>query len=193
MTTKRAHRKPRRKSRPASARFAAQQAEWGHLTKPLPCAECAATDADLVTGLACYPHRPELHTRRFWRCSCGAFCGCHPNTTNPLGAPAGPQTRKARNLAHEAIDALWQRKMAKEGCARHVARSAAYAWLAAQLGIDVKDCHISYMGAAMAGRVVAICAEFKEQARARRAANLSTLNPATTAPPQENRHENRHV
>lgn len=56
--------------------------------------------------------------------------------------------------AHEAFDPLWkfstfQRQKTK--------RSEAYRWLATQLGIDFKNCHIGEFDAATCGKVVEVC------------------------------------
>lgn len=124
------------------------------------CMECGSA-ATLTTGAVIYPHRRDLHAKPFWQCRCGAYCGCHPGTTQPLGNPCGPETRAARSAAHAAFDPLWKRKVAKEGCSKGKARGKGYKWLADQLGIDPKDCHIGMMDASTARRVVAIvrCAQ----------------------------------
>lgn len=120
------------------------------------CGECG-TKAVLVDGLAVYPHRPDLKEKYFWRCSCGAYCGTHPNTINPLGAPAGAETRRARSAAHAIFDPMWQKRQRLSGMPAGKARGKGYKWLAAQLGIDPKDCHIGMMDAPTARRVVEVC------------------------------------
>ena len=116
------------------------------------CMECGRR-AKLVGGEAIYPHRPDLYAKRFWRCECGAYVGCHPGTENALGFPAGPDARKARNAAHAAFDPLWRSK--------ELSRSAAYKWLADQLGQRAGLTHISWMDAATARRVVTVCQQRK--------------------------------
>jgi hypothetical protein len=110
------------------------------------CIECGEV-ATLCTGADLYPHRPGLHKKSFYRCQCGAYCGCHPGTTQALGFPCGAATRKARSEAHAAFDPLW-----KSG---QMSRSGAYKWLAAAIGIDRKDCHIGMMSRERALAVVA--------------------------------------
>lgn len=109
------------------------------------CAECGGM-AVLTTGRTIYPHRPDLYKKHFWRCSCGAYCGCHPNTKTPLGTPCGPITRKARSAAHAAFDPLWKRG--------ELTRKQAYKWLADTLGMTREECHIGMMNAEQAGAVV---------------------------------------
>lgn len=112
------------------------------------CMECSAK-AVLVGGRAIYPHRPDLYGKRFWLCECGAYVGCHPGTQDPLGCPAGPAARKARNAAHAAFDPIWR--------SRQMSRSEAYKWLASELGQRASETHISWMDEATALKVAHIC------------------------------------
>lgn len=116
------------------------------------CIECASA-ARLVGGKRIYPHRRDLYDRHFWLCECGAYCGTHRGTTEPLGYPCGPVTRKARSRAHAAFDPLWRGKNAP------MRRGEAYQWLAKRLGISKRDCHIGMMNAEMADAT----ARFSEQ------------------------------
>lgn len=121
------------------------------------CVECGTLATEVVGGLAIYPHRPDLYNLRFLRCTCGAYVGFHKGTDIPLGRPGGAETNRARHAAHRAFDPLWQRKIAKDGCTKTEARGAGYAWLAEQLGIDPRLCHIGMMDRATALRVVEVC------------------------------------
>lgn len=127
------------------------------------CIECGSL-ARPVTGEAIYPHRPDLHEKPFYLCACGAYVGCHPGTSIPLGKPAGPETRSARSQAHAVFDALWKRKAERGDCGFGKARGKAYRWLAEQLGIDPTDCHISWFDAATCRRVVEVCAPYARAA-----------------------------
>lgn len=121
------------------------------------CGECGQP-TQMVGGKVIYPHRPDLWDGRwYWRCACGAYCGVHRGTLKPLGSPAGRETRRAREAAHAAFDPLWQKRQQLSGLTKHHARGKGYKWLAAELGIDRKDCHIGMMDAATARRVVEIC------------------------------------
>jgi len=114
----------------------------------LPCLECGSENHTLGDGRRAYPHRPDLFSKVFWFCGCGAFVGCHPCGNKPLGAPAGKATKRARMDAHEAFDRLWK--------GRQMGRSEAYRWLASTLGIEARDCHIGHMTEAMARRVAEV-------------------------------------
>lgn len=132
-------------------------------TETLPrvdCGECGRP-AGLVTGEVVYPHRRDLHRKPFWRCCvCLAYVGCHDGTYKPLGTPCGTATRAARISAHAAFDGLWRRKMARDGLSQQRARGQGYKWLSEQLGIPTHETHIGMFNAAMALRVVEICAPF---------------------------------
>jgi hypothetical protein len=110
------------------------------------CIECGK-EGQLVTGREIYPHRPDLYSKRFYLCECGAYCGCHPNSVVPLGFPCGPATRRARNAAHAAFDPIWRSKQ--------MTRASAYKWLADVLSIDPAVCHIGMMNEAQALATVA--------------------------------------
>ena len=114
----------------------------------LPCLECGSASHTLWNGRRAYPNRPDLFSKLFWFCECGAFVGCHPGGKKPLGAPAGKATKRARMEAHEAFDRLWKGKQ--------MGRSEAYRWLAGQLGIEPRECHIGHMTAALARRTVEV-------------------------------------
>jgi hypothetical protein len=125
------------------------------------CGECGKP-AGLVNGALIYPSRPDLAAKPFWRCcACGAYIGCHADTKIALGTPAGPETRRARNLAHAAFDPLWRRKVLRDGVPVFEARGAAYRWLAGQIGTEAAKTHIGMMDAATAATVVEVCAPYQ--------------------------------
>lgn len=137
----------------ASAKMKPQHVDCGECGKP----------CGLVDGRTVYPNRPDLAAKVMWRCAvCGAYVGVHEGTTQPLGSPAGPETRKARERAHGAFDILWARKIRRDGVSKSEARGAAYKWLAGELGIAPADCHIGMMDAATANRVADLCLPFSK-------------------------------
>lgn len=112
--------------------------------------------APLVTGKEVYPHRRDLWRKRFYRChDCDAHVGVHPGTERPLGTPAGPALRKVRMKAHAAFDPLWKYTGAFPN------RSAAYRWLARQLGIKAKRCHIGHFDGRQCNKTITFCAELQ--------------------------------
>lgn len=104
--------------------------------------------AQLVGGDVVYPHRRDLYGLRFYYCNpCGAWVGCHPGTTRPLGRLANAELRQAKVEAHAAFDPLWRSGRKK--------RKEAYAWLAQQIGVE--RIHIGECDVETCRRVVEIC------------------------------------
>jgi hypothetical protein len=126
------------------------------VTAPI-CPYCQATAA-LVGGDVIYPWRQDLADKRFYKClACpDAYVGCHPGTERPLGRLADAKLRQAKSHAHAVFDPLWETKV-ERGMNKGEARGKGYAWLAGQLGVDPKDCHIGMMDVETCMRVVVIC------------------------------------
>ncbi len=102
---------------------------------------------ELVTGIKIYPHRPDLRKLEFWLCEpCWAYVGTHKRSGLPLGRLADKDLRSAKSAAHRAFDPIWQSKKMKRG--------DAYAWLARELGISSKDCHIGEFDQIQCGAVM---------------------------------------
>ena len=110
-------------------------------------------------GSEVYPHRPDLWGKKFYKCPhCpDTYVGCHPSTNVPLGRMANKELRDAKMAAHEVFDALWRRKMNRDNCTRSKARTAAYKWLSAEMGIHIKKTHIGLMTVDQCAQVVRIC------------------------------------
>lgn len=115
-----------------------------------PCVECGG-HGQPVTGEAIYPNRPDLHKRLFYLCGCGAYVGSHRKSYTPLGYPAGPRTRVARQRAHSAFDRIWRHGL--------MSRDDAYEWLSKAMGIPAMLCHIGKLNEAQAIRVTRISTE----------------------------------
>lgn len=114
------------------------------------CIECGSATA-LVTGEAIYPHRPDLYSKKFWLCECGAYCGCHGVTERPLGNPCGSATRHARMAAHRVFDPIWK--------SREMGRREAYTWLSEMMGLAPEQTHIGMFTRDQALEVVRHCRE----------------------------------
>lgn len=121
------------------------------------CDYCGS-EAELVGGDVIYPHRPDLAGKKIWRCSpCDAYVGTHQDSdAKPLGRLANRDLREAKIAAHAAFDPLWRAKVRRDGCSRSKARGKGYKWLAGQLGIEAKDCHIGMFDVETCRRVVAV-------------------------------------
>lgn len=119
------------------------------------CPYCKAS-TNLVSGLEVYPHREDLSSKKFYLCKpCNAYVGCHPDSSKPLGTPANKATRKARSEAHRTFDVIW-----KDG---YMARSDAYRWLSARLGIAKSRTHIAMFSEGVCFQVVALAKELLEE------------------------------
>jgi hypothetical protein len=124
---------------------------------PPRCDYCGAA-TERVGGDVIYPHRPDLAAKVIYRCvPCGAWVGCHHGTDVPLGRLADSELRLAKQAAHAAFDPLWEAKRRREDISKSKARNAGYEWLAEQLGIKRRDCHLGMMDVAQCRRVVEIC------------------------------------
>lgn len=114
--------------------------------------------AELVDGTAVYPGRHDLGERVFYAClPCKAWVGVNAATGLPHGSLANAELRQLRQLAHGMFDPLWRRKARQTGISEKKARSMAYSWLAAQMGIDKSQAHIGYFNAEHCAAVIEIC------------------------------------
>lgn len=126
------------------------------------CKECER-ESELVTADEIYPHRHDLWDKLFYVCGgCGSRVGCHDGTEKPLGRLSNSEQRKWKRMAHAAFDPLWKRKLAREKCSKSKARNAGYKWLAEQMQIPVKRCHIAMMSIDECKHVINICEPYKK-------------------------------
>lgn len=114
--------------------------------------------SELVKGARIYPNWPTLADADLYVCfPCDARVGCHKGTLKPLGRLANKPLRDAKQLAHAAFDPLWKRKAAQEGISKGKARDAGYKWLANEMNIPARECHIGMFDIAQCLKVVEIC------------------------------------
>ena len=115
------------------------------MTTPPICPVCDSA-ARLTSGAEIYPHRPDLAKNPIWCCPVcpQTYVGCHPDTTDALGTPAGPALRRARMDVHAVLDRLWRKPKGPlpRGGHRLVPRKTAYAYLSWALGLDGRDAHV---------------------------------------------------
>lgn len=67
---------------------------------------------------------------------CNAYCGVHKGTTIALGRLANKKLRELKKQAHLYFDMTW------DGKTGVMARTEAYGWLSALLGISKDETHI---------------------------------------------------
>jgi len=102
----------------------------------------------------------------FWLCrTCRAWVGCHPKTIRPLGRLANAELRAAKQAAHAAFDPFWKRMVYRGKMKKSYARKRAYAWLAGELNIPSRECHIGMFDIDLCQRTVAICRERADEER----------------------------
>lgn len=186
------HKKPKRRP---DKRFTKRGHKPGHVRRfdrmsYAPCVECGKNGKP-VRGIVIYKdRRPDLASRLFYLCDCGAYVGSHGRTGVPLGYPGGTETRGARIRAHRMFDPLWQLGI-------FPSRDAAYQWLVAATGIDPMRCHIGKLNRAEAERVTRLCEKYwnehatekqkaakaKDAAARWRAAHLDEDQTQSTAEP----------
>lgn len=96
---------------------------------------------------------------------CDAYVGVQKGTEKPLGRMANAELRFWKMKAHAAFDPIWKLKLARRHKERGpeyrkaYARGSGYRWLAEQLGIDSKECHIGLFNVETCKRVVEICSQ----------------------------------
>lgn len=115
------------------------------------CDYCGLT-AQKVKGNKIYPHRRDLFSKTFFACfGCDAWVGCHVGSEKPMGRLANRSLRQWKMAAHAIFDPLWDSDHATMN------RSRAYQWLADQMMIEKKRCHIGYFDVQQCKQVVEIC------------------------------------
>jgi hypothetical protein len=118
----------------------------GRPVKPMPqpyCPYCNAKAKLLRQVDAGYPYQADYGPT--WTCvPCKAWVGCHANSTRhaPLGRLADAELRQWKMKVHDVFDPLWQRKMRRDACNQFEARNAGYKWLAGEMGLEIKRCHV---------------------------------------------------
>lgn len=110
-----------------------------------------------VKGTEIHCGRSSVATDTYYEClPCYAYVGCHKNTDRPLGTLANEELRRIRYMTHSEFDWIWLNpKFSKMN------RTDAYHWLARQLGIKPKDCHIGLFTIKECQRAQAIVCGYK--------------------------------
>lgn len=99
-----------------------------------------------------------------WACEpCGAWVGCHRGTKIALGRPANQELRTARKELHAVFDPVWKARQAATG--DEWSRAQAYKWLAEQMGIDRKECHIGMFSVEQCAAAMKIIAPIHDRVR----------------------------
>ena len=94
---------------------------------------------------------------------CGAWVGCHPNTTRPLGRLANAELREMKMKTHAAFDPIWTARFERKHAIdprykKAMARGGRYKKLAELLEIPREQCHIGMFDVDLCRRTIEICA-----------------------------------
>lgn len=129
-------------------------------------------DPEILSGKKCpycgdateYVHSDRIYSDSkdygmFYAClKCYAWVGTHNDRPKEAyGRLANSKLRQIRNRAHRHFDSIWKQKMARTGWSKRKARTAAYKWLAGELGIPVEYCHMGYFDEQTCLHVIKIC------------------------------------
>ena len=87
--------------------------------------------------------------------NCNARVGCHKGTTRALGNVANEVLRLKRMETHRVFDALWKR--------RHMTRTGAYRWLAAELHLPEGRAHIGGFEMDQCQKVIELCEKMENE------------------------------
>ena len=107
------------------------------LPAPIYCDCCCSLNVELTTNDRIYGRQFGEWPYCYFCNDCKAAVGCHPGTEIPLGRMADRQTRRLRKIAHDEFDRLWR--------GGFMTRDKAYQWLAAELQIEIEQCHMSWL------------------------------------------------
>ncbi len=123
--------------------------------------------AEKVTGLTIYPHRPDLENKFFYQCKpCNAYVGCHPDSDNPLGTLANPALRRYRNDARYEFDRLWR--------SQALTRKQSYRQLREWIDIKPSHCHVAMFNEEQCKLTIELSKEFIKNHLINLAANSTT-------------------
>jgi hypothetical protein len=92
------------------------------------------------------------HYGDIYLCEClpeKAYVGVHKGTERPKGTLANKELRELRKKVHAVFDPIWKEK--------RKTRSKAYKWLANEMKINTKKCHIGMFNIEQCKQAIQIC------------------------------------
>ena len=104
------------------------------------CSKCNQ-ESELVTGLEIYPRRPDLYSKKFFRCPTHTdmYVGTHVKTEEPLGILADAEHRLLKMKCHAEFDKHWLEAGSDIG--RRQKRFRCYAKLAEEMNLTIDQTH----------------------------------------------------
>jgi hypothetical protein len=136
----------------------------GRPVQPLPqpiCDYCAAKAVLVRLGEDGYPYRDDRGP--LWICAaCEAWIGIFSRSTRhvPLGRLANAELRNWKTKLHEALEPLVAVKVRRDSCTVFEARAKVYRWLASEMQLDEKRCHINLFDAEQCEGAIRIIERF---------------------------------
>lgn len=97
--------------------------------------------AEKVTGLEIYPRRPDLYSKKFFRCPTHKdfYVGTHVRTEEPLGVLADGEHRLLKMKCHAEFDRHWLEAGTERG--KRQLRLRCYSKLATEMNLTVDKTH----------------------------------------------------
>jgi hypothetical protein len=144
--------------RPPPSPWAPSRRATARVTSPLPvphdCIRCERVNSVEIESNAAVYGMEYGEWPWVYRCmGCGAYTGLHQFTSIPVGTLADEPTRRARVLAKNTFNLLWQ--------VGGLTRTESYKWLSDKLGIQGENqCHIGWMEVDQCKATVEVCREW---------------------------------
>ena len=107
------------------------------LLPPTKCDNCNSNRVGLTSNSVIYGEEKGKWPYVYYCDDCTAVVACHPNTYDPMGYMAPSKIRRLRARLHKLLDPIWK--------LNYLNRSDAYDWLARQLSLADRTCHISQL------------------------------------------------
>jgi hypothetical protein len=116
----------------------------------------------IVSGKEIYPHRKDLYSLRFYKCSpCDAYVGIHKGTDKPFGRLANAELRKWKMKAHAAFDPIWRVPCPE----KLMGRKKSYKWLSEVMDIPKSQCHIGMFDIETCKKVIEVSNNFVAESK----------------------------
>lgn len=92
-----------------------------------------------------YNRRYSDKDKKYWKCfKCESYVGCHDEGISPLGILADKELRGMKMDVHKLFDPIWKYYVEVKGMVKNKARNKAYQWLADEMELNKKECHVGY-------------------------------------------------
>jgi zinc-finger-containing domain len=131
------------------------------------CNYCGSPALLVNAGGDGYPYRDDLGP--LWLCKpCGAWIGVFARSKRhlPLGRLANAALRERKAQLHATLEPMAKAKARRDSCTIFEARAKGYRWLASQMNMDEKRCHIHLLDDQQCQKAIDIIATLASERRA---------------------------